>query len=92
VILYVGTTLSIESEGRDRTTLALPGNQEELVEAVRAVNPKTIVVEMNAGPLAISWIKENVPAIVEAWWVGEEGGNAIADVLFGNINPGGKML
>ncbi len=91
VILYVGTTLSIESEGRDRTTLALPGNQEELVEAVRAVNPKTIVVEMNAGPLAISWIKENVPAIVEAWWVGEEGGNAIADVLFGNINPGGKM-
>lgn len=91
VILYVGTTLSTEAEGRDRTTLALPGNQQELVEAVMAANPKTIVVEMNAGPLAIPWIKENVPAIVEAWWAGEEGGNAIADVLFGNVNPGGKM-
>ena len=91
VILYIGTTLSIEAEGRDRTTLSLPGNQEELVESVMAVNPKTVVVEMNAGPLAVPWIKENVPAIVEAWWAGEEGGNAIADVLFGNVNPGGKM-
>lgn len=91
VILYIGTTLSTESEGRDRKSLSLPGNQQELVEAVMKVNPKTIVVEMNAGPLAIPWIKENVPAIVEAWWGGEEGGNAIADVLFGNVNPGGKM-
>jgi beta-glucosidase len=91
VIMYVGTTSGIESEGTDRTTLALPGNQQELVEAVMAVNPKTVVVEMNAGPLAIPWIKENVPAIVEAWWPGEEGGNAIADVLFGNVNPGAKM-
>lgn len=90
-ILYVGTTLAIEAEGRDRTTLVLPGNQEELVEAVLAANPKTVVVEMNAGPLAVPWIKDNVPAIVEAWWAGEEGGNAIADVLFGNVNPGGKM-
>lgn len=91
VILYVGTTLAIEAEGRDRKTLSLPGNQEELVEAVMAVNPKTIVVEMNAGPLATPWIKENVPAMIEAWWGGEEGGNAIADVIFGNINPGGKL-
>lgn len=91
VILYIGTTLATEAEGRDRTTLALPGNQQELVEAVMAVNPKTVVVEMNAGPLAVPWIKDNVPAIVEAWWGGEEGGNAIADVLFGNVNPGAKM-
>jgi beta-glucosidase len=91
VILYIGTTLATEAEGRDRTTLALPGNQEELVEAVMAVNPKTVVVEMNAGPLAVPWIKDNVPAVVEAWWGGEEGGNAIADVLFGNVNPGGKL-
>jgi len=90
-ILYVGTTLGIEAEGRDRTTLTLPGNQEDLVKAVMAVNPNTIVVEMNAGPLAVPWIKENVPAIVEAWWAGEEGGNAIADIIFGNVNPGGKM-
>jgi beta-glucosidase len=91
VILYVGTTLNTEAEGRDRTTLVLPGNQQELVEAVMAVNPKTVVVELNAGPLAVPWIKENVPAIVEAWWGGEQGGNAIADILFGNVNPGGKM-
>lgn len=91
VIMYVGTTADNEAEGYDRTTLALPGNQQELVEAVMAVNPKTIVVELNAGPLAVPWIKENVPAIVEAWWPGEEGGNAIADILFGNVNPGGKM-
>ena len=91
VVLYVGTTLAIEAEGRDRNTLVLPGNQQELVEAVMAVNPKTVVVEMNAGPLAVSWIKKNVPSILEAWWCGEEGGNAIADVLFGNVNPGAKM-
>lgn len=90
-ILYIGTTLDIEAEGRDRTSLELPGNQEELVKAVLAVNPHTIVVLMNAGPLTIPYIKENAPAILEAWWPGEQGGNAIADALFGNINPGGKM-
>jgi beta-glucosidase len=90
-ILYVGTTLGTEAEGRDRTSLGLPGNQEELVEAVLAVNPKTIVVEMNAGPLTIPWIKKHVPAILEAWWGGEEGGNAMADVIFGEMNPGGKL-
>ena len=82
VILYIGTTLATEAEGRDRTSLELPGNQEELVEAVMAVNPKTVVVEMNAGPLTVPWIKEHVPAMIEAWWGGEEGGNAMADVIF----------
>jgi beta-glucosidase len=90
-ILYIGTTLEVEAEGRDRTSLELPGNQEELVKAVLAVNPRTIVVLMNAGPLTIPYVKENAPAILEAWWPGEQGGNAIADVLFGNVNPGGKM-
>jgi beta-glucosidase len=90
-ILYIGTTLDIEAEGRDRTSLTLPSNQEELVKAVLAVNPRTIVVLMNAGPLTIPYVKEAAPAILEAWWPGEQGGNAIADVLFGNVNPGGKM-
>ncbi|WP_214071441.1 glycoside hydrolase family 3 C-terminal domain-containing protein [Mucilaginibacter sp. dw_454] len=90
-IVYVGTTLNVEAEGKDRTSLGLPGNQEELVKAVLAVNPRTIMVLMNAGPLTIPYIKENAPAILEAWWPGEQGGNAIADALFGNINPGGKM-
>ncbi|HEY2586867.1 MAG TPA: glycoside hydrolase family 3 C-terminal domain-containing protein [Tepidisphaeraceae bacterium] len=90
-IVCVGTTLDIEAEDRDRTDLGLPGNQQELVEAVRAANPRTIVVELNAGPLTVPWISKNVPAIVEAWWDGQEGGNAIADVLFGDMNPAGRL-
>jgi beta-glucosidase len=90
-IVYVGTTLNVEAEGRDRESLSLPGNQEELVEAVVAANPHTAIVLLNAGPLTIPWIREHAPAILEAWWAGEEGGNAIADVLFGDVNPGGKL-
>jgi len=90
-VVYVGTTLAVEAEGRDRTSLGLPGNQEELVRTVIAANPRTVVVLLNAGPLAIPWVKEHAPAIVEAWWNGEEGGNAIADVLFGEVNPGGRL-
>jgi beta-glucosidase len=90
-IVYVGTTLDVEAEGRDRTSLALPGNQEELVRTVLAANPRTVVVLMNAGPLTIPWIKQHAPAILEAWWDGEEGGNAIADVLFGDANPAGRL-
>jgi beta-glucosidase len=90
-IIFAGTTEDIETEGRDRTSLSLPGRQEELIEAVCAANPKTVVVLLNAGPLTIPWIKEHVPAIVEAWWNGVEGGDAIADVLFGNYNPAGRL-
>ncbi|MDB5246613.1 MAG: beta-glucosidase-like glycosyl hydrolase [Segetibacter sp.] len=90
-ILFLGTTLDVEAEGRDRTSLGLPGNQEELFRTVLAANPKTIVVLMNAGPLTIPAIKESAPAIIEGWWGGEQGANAIADVIFGNVNPGGKL-
>jgi beta-glucosidase len=90
-ILFVGTTLAVEAEGRDRTSLALPGKQEELIKRVLAANPRTIVVELNAGPLTIPAVKESAAAIIEAWWGGEEGGNAIADVIFGDVNPGGKL-
>lgn len=90
-IVFVGTDSSVEQEGRDRKTLGLTGNQEELVAAVLAANPRTIVVEMSAGPLSIPWIKDHAPAILQAWWGGEEGGNAIADVLFGNVNPAGRL-
>jgi beta-glucosidase-like glycosyl hydrolase len=90
-IVYVGTANAIEAEGRDRTSLSLPGRQEELVKAVLAANPKTVAVLMNAGPLTVPWIKDHVPAILEAWWNGVEGGNAIADVLFGDYNPAGRL-
>jgi beta-glucosidase len=90
-IVFVGTTGEVEQEGRDRKTLGLTGTQEELVEAVFAANPKTVVVEMSAGPLTVPWIAKNVPALLQAWWPGEEGGRAIADVLFGNVNPAGRL-
>jgi beta-glucosidase len=89
-IVYVGTTEAIETEGRDRASLALPGRQEELIQAVDAANPKTLVVLLNAGPLAIPWVKQHVKAILEAWWNGVEGGDAIADVIFGDYNPAGR--
>jgi len=90
-IVCVGTTSAIEAEGRDRTSLGLPGRQEKLVKAVLAANPKTVVVLMNAGPLTIPGIKDHAPALLEAWWNGVEGGNAIADVLFGDYNPAGRL-
>jgi beta-glucosidase len=90
-IVYVGTTLDVEAEGRDRTSLALPGNQQQLVEAVIAANPRTVVVLMSAGPLVTPWLKDHAPAILQAWWLGEEGGNAVADVIFGDANPAGRL-
>lgn len=90
-IVYVGTTEGIETEGNDRTSLGLPGRQEELIRAVRAANPKTVVALLNAGPLTIPWTKANVPAILETWWNGVEGGDAIADVIFGDYNPAGRL-
>jgi len=78
-------------EGRDRAELGLPGVQEELVKAVYQTGKNTVVVLINGRPLSVEWIAENIPAIVEAWLPGEEGGNAVADVLFGDYNPGGKL-
>ncbi|MCO5245196.1 MAG: glycoside hydrolase family 3 C-terminal domain-containing protein [Anaerolineae bacterium] len=77
-------------EARDRADLNLPGVQQELVEAVVATGTPTVVL-VNGRPLSITWIAEHVPAILEAWLPGEEGGPAIADVLFGDANPGGKL-
>jgi beta-glucosidase len=91
VIVCVGTDRRVEHEGRDRKSLSLPGRQEELVKAVLAANPRTIVVQMSAGPLTVPWLKERVPAMLQAWWSGEEGGHALADVLFGNVNPAGRL-
>jgi beta-glucosidase len=79
-----------ETEGTDRTSLALSGDQDALVEAVAAANPNTIVVVKSGGPVLMPWAGK-VPAILEAWYPGEEDGNAVADVLFGKVNPSGKL-
>ncbi|MCM8901501.1 glycoside hydrolase family 3 C-terminal domain-containing protein [Caldicoprobacter algeriensis] len=78
-------------EARDRADLNLTGKQEKLIKAVYATGTPVVVVLVNARPLSITWLHENIPAIVEAWLPGEEGGRAVADVLFGDYNPGGKL-
>jgi len=78
-------------EGRDVASLDLTGMQEELVRAVHATGTPTVVVLVNGRPLSIRWIAEHVPAIVEAWLPGEQGGNAVADILFGDVNPSGRL-
>jgi beta-glucosidase len=96
VILVVGdrSGLSLDctsGETRDRADLNLPGVQEELVRAIAATGKPVIVVLVTGRPLVIPWIAEHIPAVVEAWLPGEEGGPAIADILFGDANPGGKL-
>ena len=91
VVLCLGTNLRVEAEGRDRRDLNLPGAQEQLLEAVYAANPKTVLVLMNAGPLAVGWAHDHLPAILEAWYPGEVGGDAVARALFGTDNPGGRV-
>ena len=90
-ILFIGTNTSVELETRDRRTLNLPGNQQQLVDAVMAANKKTIVVLMSSGPLAVPTVKRNAAAILQGWWPGEEGGTAIANVIFGKYNPAGRL-
>ena len=80
-----------DGEGRDVASLDLTGLQEELLKAVYASGTPTIVVLINGRPLSIRWASEKIPAIVEAWMCGEQGGNAVADVLFGDYNPSGRL-
>lgn len=78
-------------EARDRAELDLPGVQEQLVRAIVETGTPVVLVLINGRPLTFPWIADHVPAIVEAWLPGEEGANAVADVLFGDYNPGGKL-
>ena len=91
VAIVCASTESTDGEGNDRTTMDLPNDQDALIRAVSAANPKTIVVLNNGTPVTITKWLGQVPALVEAWYPGQEGGSAIADVLFGKVNPSGKL-
>jgi beta-glucosidase len=91
VIVSVGERREMSGEAKSRANIHLPGVQEELIQALHATG-KPLVVLVNAGrPLVFNWTADNVPAIVYTWWLGSEAGNAIADVLFGDYNPAGKL-
>ncbi|HEX8116643.1 MAG TPA: glycoside hydrolase family 3 C-terminal domain-containing protein, partial [Pyrinomonadaceae bacterium] len=101
VVMALGLSPSLEGEemdvkvkgfsGGDRTSLDLPDAQDDLLKAVAATGKPVVLVLTNGGALAVNWADENVPAIVEAWYPGEEGGTALADVLFGDYNPAGRL-
>jgi len=90
-VMSVGERWNMSGEAKSRSNIHLPGVQEELIKAVQATG-KPVVVLINAGrPLIFNWTADNVPAILYTWWLGSEAGNAIADVLFGDQNPSGKL-
>jgi beta-glucosidase len=91
VIMVLGEISTMSGEAASRASLDLPGRQQELLETVVALGKKVVLVLINGRPLTIGWAAENVPAILEAWQPGTEGGHAVADVLFGDVNPGGKL-
>ncbi|WP_405067288.1 glycoside hydrolase family 3 C-terminal domain-containing protein [Kribbella sp. NBC_01510] len=89
-LVVVGTNSKVESEGYDRTTLALPGRQDDLVRAVVAVNPRTVVVVNAGSPVLLPW-RDDVAALLVTYFGGQEYGNALADVLLGVVEPGGRL-
>lgn len=90
-VVVLGDSSKTVGESASRTSLDLPGRQMQLVQAVYATGKPVVVVLINGRPLSINWIDKYVPGIVEAWFPGAQGGTAIADVLFGDYNPGGKL-
>jgi beta-glucosidase len=91
VIMVVGESSVMNGEGASRGNINLPGVQEDLVKAIAATGKPVVVTLINGRPLTLEWIDENIPAIVETWTLGSEAGNAIAEVLFGDYNPSGKL-
>jgi beta-glucosidase len=91
VVMVLGETGDMSGEAASRAALELPGRQQELVDAVAALGKPVVVVILGGRPLALQSVADRVPAILEAWQPGSEGGTAVADVLFGDVNPGGKL-
>ena len=90
VAVVVVTTRGAEYEGKDRDSMDLPNGQNELIRRVAAANPKTIVVTNNGTPITMPWLR-GVPALIETWFPGQEGGTALAQILFGDVNPSGHL-
>jgi len=90
-IVVLGESRELVEENRDVATLDLHGMQLELIKAVYATGTPVVCVLLNGRPLSINWIQDNIPAIIEAWFPGEAGGKAVADVLFGDYNPAGRL-
>ena len=90
-IVVLGEAADMSGEASSRSTLGLPGVQERLLEAIVRTGTPVVLVLMNGRPLALPWAAEHVPAIVEAWFLGVETGHAVADVLYGDVNPSGKL-
>lgn len=91
VVMVLGENQDMIGEQASRSTLDLPGRQPQLLQAVKATGKPVVLLLMNGRPLDISWAAENIPSILEIWYPGSEGGNAVADLLFGDANPGGKL-
>jgi len=91
VVAVMGETANMSGEAASRATFDLPGIQEQMLEAVASTGKPVVLVLENGRPLDIRWASEHVPAILESWYSGTEGGNAVADILFGDVNPGGKL-
>ncbi|WP_367773502.1 beta-glucosidase BglX [Flavobacterium sp. WC2421] len=91
VVMVLGEVGFQSGEGRSRTELGLPGNQQQLLEEIYKVNKKVVLVLNNGRPLALPWASATIPAIVEAWQLGTQTGNAVAQVLYGDYNPSGKL-
>ena len=91
IVLAVGEAAMMTGEAASRAALDLPGVQQQLVEAIQKTGKPVVVVLMNGRPLTINWIDKNIPSILETWFLGTQAGNAIADVLFGDYNPSGKL-
>jgi beta-glucosidase len=90
-VVVVGEPAADSGEASSRSRIGLPGRQLALVQAIAAAGKPYVVVLMNGRPLTIGWLARHAPALLESWFPGTEGGNAVADVLFGKVNPGGKL-
>lgn len=91
VVMVLGESQGMSGEAASRSEIGIPENQRDLLKAIHKTGKPVVLVLMNGRPLTLVWENENIPAIVETWFAGTEAGNAIADILFGDVNPSGKL-